>query len=392
VVPPALAEEAGDKMAEVFKKEIKPAEDLLPVGVTVAKEFKTGEGDPVGKIKKISGKVLVVHKNGTEAYPLSKGADLFVGDMIITDAGASVQAALNDKSTVSLSGYTKLVIDKSTYDPKAAKKRDSLLNLIFGKARFIVSKVAEGKEDYMVKTPTAISGVRGSDFALSVAPTDKVAAAGESPLVTTVATGKNTTVSFKGDVGPTQIVGPNMISKAVAGMAATVPLALTAAVAVTALGGAGAAAAGMSTAAIVGIGAAVAAAGGVAAASSSDSDDTPPPPAVPVPQPPEPPEPPAGGTPCNELTTSGGDEPETRTVELGQTSGTFDFFYEMYSQKDQMVVSYEGMTLFDTGCVSGSATNQISYAGSTSQVTVEVVPNCEGGSGTAWDFTVSCPK
>jgi len=297
VVPSVLAEEAGDKMAEIFKKEIKPVKDLIPDGVKIAKTFKSGKGDPIGKVNAIKGKGLVVHKFGTEAYPLKKGVDLFMGDMIVTDGGASVQAALNDKSAVSIAGYTKLVLDKSVYDLKSAK-RDSVLSLLFGKARFIVSKVAEGKEDYFVKTPTAITGVRGSDFALSVVPTDKIAAVDqtwwqwlsslflarpayaapqESPLVTTVATGKETTISFTGDTGPTQVVGPNMISQAIAGVAATVPLALTAAVVLSALGGAGAGA-GMaaatttvSTAAIVGAGVAVAAVGAGVAASGGSS-------------------------------------------------------------------------------------------------------------------------
>ncbi len=393
-------------MAGVFKQEIKPAKDLLPDGVKAAKEFQAGKGDAIGKVKAVAGTGLVIHKNGTEAYPLKKGVDLYMGDTIITGGGSNVQAALNDKSTISIAGFTKLVIDKSTYDPKTSK-RDSILSLIFGKARFLVSKVAEGKEDYFVKSPTAIVGVRGSDFAVSVAPSDKVAGVGakwwqwlsslfqakpafaaatESPLTTTVATGKETTVSFTGDVGPTQVVGPNMISKAVAGMAATIPLALSAAVVVGALGGAGVAAAGVSTAAIVGLGVAAAAVGVAAAASNSGGDDDGinlPPPVLP---------PPGGGTPCDSLTTSGGNAPESHTVELGQTSGTFDFSWEMYSIKDQMVVKYQGTTLFDTGCVSNSGTQAISYSGSSSEVTVDAIPNCDGTSGTSWNFTVSCPK
>ena len=117
---------------------------------------------------------------------------------------------------------------------------------------------------------------------------------------------------------------------------------------------------------------------------------------------------------CSTQQAEGSDAPETRTIELGQTSGMFQFVYDTVTNPDQMVVSYEGRTLFDTGCVSTCQpappnclisggpcrqcgkeevkTKDLSYSGKSSTVTVQVFPNCTGLSGTKWQFLVSCPQ
>ena len=283
VLPPVLAEEAGDKMAEIFKKDIKPPVDLLPVGVEVVDGFEPGKGAPIGSVKNTVGKVLVVHQGAKKAYVLQKGISLFTGDTLITGEESSLSSSLNDKSEFALAPYSKIVLDKSFYDPDK-NARDSLLRLMFGKARFIVTMLGKkAQANYRVNTPTAVVGVRGSDFALSVVPVEALsvswwdrikkmsligtahAAAGPT-LATTVVTGKETAISFAGNVGPTQMLGPLNISQAIAGMAAIAPMAVSAAVVFGALSGVSAAAGG---AAAGGAAAGGAAAGGAAGAVSA---------------------------------------------------------------------------------------------------------------------------
>ena len=83
--------------------------------------------------------------------------------------------------------------------------------------------------------------------------------------------------------------------------------------------------------------------------------------------------------------------PDTRTIELGKPAGTFNFTYETYAQEDEIIVRYQGVTLFDTGCVGANGTRSLSYSGTSTSITVQVIPNCKGGSGTAWNYSVSCP-
>jgi hypothetical protein len=60
--------------------------------------------------------------------------------------------------------------------------------------------------------------------------------------------------------------------------------------------------------------------------------------------------------------------------------------------KDRILVKYEGRILFDTGCVGANGTASLAYSGGSSLVVVQVLPNCEGTTGTAWNFSVSCPR
>jgi len=97
---------------------------------------------------------------------------------------------------------------------------------------------------------------------------------------------------------------------------------------------------------------------------------------------------------CNDAVHSGSDNPETFTIDLGKKSGTFQFDYETYSVNDRMIITYEGKTLYDSGCVgtNGIKTEYISYSGNSTAITVDVQPNCEGAVSTQWDFVVYCPQ
>ncbi|HMO51131.1 MAG TPA: hypothetical protein PKE26_07790 [Kiritimatiellia bacterium] len=103
--------------------------------------------------------------------------------------------------------------------------------------------------------------------------------------------------------------------------------------------------------------------------------------------------PPASGQ-CSEQQVAGADAPETRNIEMGATSGNFNFSWEMLSQHDRMIVRYGATQLYDTGCVSGSGSVNLAFSGASSIITVEVIPNCNPATanGTLWYFTVSCPQ
>lgn len=95
---------------------------------------------------------------------------------------------------------------------------------------------------------------------------------------------------------------------------------------------------------------------------------------------------------CSTSQVAGGDTPDTRFVNLNQTGGTFLFQYSTYSQKDRIIIKHDGGVLLDTGCVGESNSKNLSYSGNATGVTVEVQPNCAGGTGTAWDYSVHCPQ
>jgi hypothetical protein len=88
---------------------------------------------------------------------------------------------------------------------------------------------------------------------------------------------------------------------------------------------------------------------------------------------------------------AGDDTPDSRYFEMGTTHGSFQFDYETYSQEDQIQVIYQGGVIFDTGCVGAHGTVYPSFNGQTTVIQVTVTPNCAGGTGTSWNYTVHCP-
>jgi len=94
---------------------------------------------------------------------------------------------------------------------------------------------------------------------------------------------------------------------------------------------------------------------------------------------------------CNDQQQAGGDPPEEHTIDLGQSYGSFMFDYNTVTQKDQIIVTNGGVTIFNSGCVGESKSVMLQLKGYSPTITVRVNPNCEGGSGTQWYFTVHCP-
>ena len=99
---------------------------------------------------------------------------------------------------------------------------------------------------------------------------------------------------------------------------------------------------------------------------------------------------PAGAQDCNcsPMVLAGSDTPVTNTYNIGISNGQFAFYYQTYTQQDEIIVLNGGVTLFDTGCVGATGTVTISYTGP-GNITVQVVPNCAGGSGTAWEYSLN---
>jgi len=243
-----------DYLLDKFSEELRPAESLVPEGIPVVPEFKEGRARLVGTVQEVHGTVVAIHEKENTAYTLKKDLPIFQGDTLISFPQARASVKLHDGSAFAIAPNAKIFIDRSFYNP-AEKKRSSLLSLLFGKARFYVAKL-KGISDYRVKTPTAVCGVRGSDFALAVFPykqettwLQKLAAylrpvppayaqfAG--PLATAVITGEQTSISFSGLVGSLQSVGPYQLSWAPQGMAASAGIQLPATMAMGALGAVG---------------------------------------------------------------------------------------------------------------------------------------------------------
>ena len=246
----AIGGELGDKDLKRFKV-FEPVKPLLPDNIKIDETFQEGEGPSVGEVQQLSGKVYVVHRGKTVAYQLKEGFFLFDGDTLVTSKRSRVNAVMQDRSLFAMAPNTKVVIDKSYYREEK-KERSTTMGLLFGQVRFLVKKLGT-KPNFEVRTPTAVVGVRGSDFAMVVGPIEeevqssldrilgffnpvpKAHAFEPFLLGTTVLTGAGTSVNFSGLIGTTQIIGPYSISLAVTGEAARNALRVTVSLATTTL-------------------------------------------------------------------------------------------------------------------------------------------------------------
>ena len=227
--------DSGLKLLENFKP-YEPDTPLIPKYVKINPDFVAGVGKEIGYIHKVQGTAYVIHFGEKIAYQLKKNNPLFVSDTLITDRKSRLSAVMKDKSVLALAPMAKLTITKSEYSRTLFRsKRSSVMNLVWGSARFIVKKIS-GKSDFVVKTKTAVCGVRSTDFAVSVAPVDKAKkvsalnrflaflspvqkahALAPGQTITTVVTGQGSTVGLTGNIGGTTTVGSSSVAGAIGG-------------------------------------------------------------------------------------------------------------------------------------------------------------------------------
>ncbi len=153
------------------------AATVLPQGLVMEETYRPGRGRPVGIVEQVLGDVVIMHGDILKGYWAKRGIHLYKGDTVMTPGYGRVRFKLNDGSILSLASGTKLKLTRSVYDQEK-KRRSSFLQMALGKARFWVVKMLDFKlSEFKVKTPTAVCGVRGSDFILEATDSETIATA-----------------------------------------------------------------------------------------------------------------------------------------------------------------------------------------------------------------------
>lgn len=117
----------------------------------------------VGTMAEIRGNVEILHPDDKEFRAARLYEDILEKDKIRTGPGARAKVLYDDDSMTVLAENT--FIEVREYQVSREKKRNqSVIGLLQGKLRFIVTKyLAKDKSNFVVQTPTAVMGVRGSD-------------------------------------------------------------------------------------------------------------------------------------------------------------------------------------------------------------------------------------
>jgi len=214
-----------------------PSTELIGPDIKINNFFKPGKGRQVGVVQQAMGTAYVIHGGEKTAYRLFKKNFLFQGDALITLKKSRINALMNDKSVVAIAPMARMVISSSRYSEKE-DVRSTIMDLVWGSARFIVNRIT-GKSKYEIHTSTAVCGVRGTDFAVSVTSrttgekktffkkifsllnsSSNAYAMPLEGLLTSVITGSASTVSLHGMIGPPVIIAPTSIAGVAEGAAA----------------------------------------------------------------------------------------------------------------------------------------------------------------------------
>lgn len=137
---------------------------------TVVGLFVLGLAMPVSAAEKMYGVFMVV-KGGVQIQSQGKpesaakvGAKVYQGDKVITAADSRAKIVMSDRNVLNLNPDTTIEIATYENDPATGKKNVEI-KLGAGKLRANVEQNYDGdKNKFQVKTPTAVAGVRGTQF------------------------------------------------------------------------------------------------------------------------------------------------------------------------------------------------------------------------------------
>jgi hypothetical protein len=140
---------------------------VLPLALAlVLAGMSAGAAEDVGQIKVAKGQVSV--DRGGRALPAQVGMGLAAADVVKTGADGSVGITMRDNSLLSAGPNSVLSLDRFEFDPTTHQGRfDSGLQR--GTLAVVSGRIAQQSPQAMtVRTPSAVLGVRGTDFVVSV--------------------------------------------------------------------------------------------------------------------------------------------------------------------------------------------------------------------------------
>lgn len=120
----------------------------------------------VGRLTQLEGRVDLLKGGNLPAIPVKVGDTVEPGDVIRTKSQSKAQITFIDDSLLTLSQEARLAIEEFKFEPGQGKRR-AVLEIFQGLALAVVNKILKAEEpDFLIKTQTAIVGVRGTEFGM----------------------------------------------------------------------------------------------------------------------------------------------------------------------------------------------------------------------------------
>lgn len=131
------------------------------------------EPSRVATVKTLDGSATV--ERGGRSVALSIGMGLQQSDTVVTGNGSTVGLGFEDEALVSLGPNSRLLVDRFQFDRTGGASGhgsgEFRTTLSRGRMAVVSGKIAKSQIDAMkVRTPTALLGVRGTEFIVDVGP------------------------------------------------------------------------------------------------------------------------------------------------------------------------------------------------------------------------------
>ena len=126
--------------------------------------------EAVGTFTKIEGSVDILRLGAIAAVPVQTGDPVGMGDAVRTKRNGKAEIQFRDESVIQLAPETRITIDQYSFRSDNTREK-GFLSLLRGKIRAVVSKIRASivsvsgtDSNFNIKTPTAVAGVKGTDF------------------------------------------------------------------------------------------------------------------------------------------------------------------------------------------------------------------------------------
>jgi len=124
----------------------------------------------IGRIVHTYGPAWV--QRGATREKVTKGQIVLRNDAIVTGSRGRVKIVMGDGSKVYIGAKSRVSLRK--YSLRGTKLLNANIHMLWGKARFFVNKLKTRSSSFRVRTPTAVLGVRGTEFIVIVPPTPEL--------------------------------------------------------------------------------------------------------------------------------------------------------------------------------------------------------------------------
>jgi hypothetical protein len=133
-----------------------------------------GRAAVAGRLTQVEGRVDLLKGGHLPALAAKVGDPVAPGDVIRTKSLSRARITFIDQSSLTISPESRIAIEAFLFDP-ARNQRHAVLEIFQGLALAVVNKILQaGEPDFVIKTQTALLGVRGTEIGIRLQPNSSI--------------------------------------------------------------------------------------------------------------------------------------------------------------------------------------------------------------------------